>query len=327
MEPIIISKTLNFAKGSIEVRYNGIPSVNADLDKIDALLEDFISNHRHNYMIENVSIVRTILTNCEEKLLVIFYQDEKGSELVKYDNSNLFLYEKSQREENSEYYDRYKIKYEPTNGIKLHYNNHETDVADYLGIELVSKEITEIMKQIYYLKNAKPIVLDTDDKALIEIYKLFYNENPDFSSKGINIKVQTMMSILAEFGISLEDDYGFSLCGKVKMPVLLNLEQRVNKLYPLGKVSSFEDGVKLAEEPKKIIKIVGETIKETITNEQNQNEVLITISKVIHAGRYCISSNSDVKKLSEFIESSTDKVESSIKLVKRIETRIDKQVK
>lgn len=327
MEPIIISKTLNFAKGSIEVRYNGIPSVNADLDKIDALLEDFISNHRHNYMIENVSIVRTILTNCEEKLLVIFYQDEKGSELVKYDNSNLFLYEKSQREENSEYYDRYKIKYEPTNGIKLHYNNHETDVADYLGIELVSKEITEIMKQIYYLKNAKPIVLDTDDKALIEIYKLFYNENPDFSSKGINIKVQTMMSILAEFGISLEDDYGFSLCGKVKMPVSLNLEQRVNKLYPLGKVSSFEDGVKLAEEPKKIIKIVGETIKETITNEQNQNEVLITISKVIHAGRYCISSNSDVEKLSEFIESSTDKVESSIKLVKRIETRIDKQVK
>lgn len=327
MEPIIISKTLNFAKGSIEVRYKGIPSVNADLDKIDALIEDFISNHRHNYMIENVSIVRTILTDCEEKLLVIFYQDEKGSELVKYDNSNLFLYEKSQREENSEYYDRYKIKYEPTNGIKLHYNNHETDVADYLGIELVSKEITEIMKQIYYLKNAKPIVLDTDDKALIEIYKLFYNENPDFSSKGINIKVQTMMSILAEFGISLEDDYGFSLCGKVKMPVSLNLEQRVNKLYPLGKVSSFEDGVKLAEEPKKIIKIVGETIKETITNEQNQNEVLITISKVIHAGRYCISSNSDVEKLSEFIESSTDKVESSIKLVKRIETRIDKQVK
>lgn len=327
MEPIIISKTLNFAKGSIELRYKGIQSVNADLDKIDALLEDFISNHRHNYMIENVSIVRTILTDCEEKLLVIFYQDEKGSELVKYDNSNLFLYEKSQREENSEYYDRYKIKYEPTNGIKLHYNNHETDVADYLGIELVSKEITEIMKQIYYLKNAKPIVLDTDDKALIEIYKLFYNENPDFSSKGINIKVQTMMSILAEFGISLEDDYGFSLCGKVKMPVSLNLEQRVNKLYPLGKVSSFEDGVKLAEEPKKIIKIVGETIKETITNEQNQNEVLITISKVIHAGRYCISSNSDVEKLSEFIESSTDKVESSIKLVKRIETRIDKQVK
>lgn len=134
------------------------------------------------------------------------------------------------------------------------------------------------------------------------------------------------MSILAEFGISLGDDYGFSLWGKVKMPVSLTLEQRVNKLYPLDEVSSVEDSIKLADEPKKTIKIVGECIRETIP-EQNQNEALITISKVIHAGRYCLSSNSDVKKLSEFTERTTDEVESSIKLVKRIETRIDKQAK
>ena len=103
--------------------------------------------------------------------------------------------------------------------------------------------------------------------------------------------------------------------------------QRVNKLYPLGEVSILEDSVKLADEPKKIIKIVGDTIRETISKEENINEALITISKVIHAGRYCLSSNSDVKKLSEFTERTTNEVESSIKLVKRIETRIDKQIK
>lgn len=325
MKPISICKTLNFTKGRFEVKYNGIPSDKADLDKIDALLDDFINNHRKNYMIENVSIVRTILKDCEEKLLVIFYQDEKESELVKYDNANLFLYEKSKREENSKYYDRYKIKYEPTKGIKLDYNNHETDVADYPGIELVSKEITKMMTQIYYLKNAKAIVLDTDDKLLIEIYNLFYNENPDFSSKDINIKVQTMMSILAAFGISLGDNYGFSLWEKEKMPISLDLEQRVNKLYPLGKVSNLENSVKLAEDPKKIIKIVGETIREVITYNQNQNEVLITISKIIHARRYCVSFNSDIKNLSEFTGRTTNEVESSIKLVKMIETRIDKE--
>ena len=300
MKPISIRKTLNFTKGSIGIRYNGILNDNANLGKINALLEDFINNHRHNYMTENVSIVRTIFKDCEEKLLVIFYQDETGSELVKYDNSNLSLYEKSKREENSEHFDRYKIKYESPYDIKLDYNNKETDMSNYLGIELVSKEINEIIKQIYYLKNAKAVVLDTDDKALIEIYKLFYNEKPDFSSRDINIKIQTMMSILAEFGISLGDDYAFSLWGKVKMPVSLNLEQRVNKLYPLGEVDSVEDSVKLASEPKKIIKIVGECIRETILNEQNQTEALIIISKVIHVGRYCISSNSDVKKISEF---------------------------
>ena len=120
-------------------------------------------------MTENVSIVRTIFKDCEEKLLVIFYQDETGSELVKYDNSNLSLYEKSKREENSEHFDRYKIKYESPYDIKLDYNNKETDMSNYLGIELVSKEINEIIKQIYYLKNAKAVVLDTDDKALRNI--------------------------------------------------------------------------------------------------------------------------------------------------------------
>ena len=111
------------------------------------------------------------------------------------------------------------------------------------------------------------------------------------------------------------------------MPVSLKLEQRVNKLYPLGEINSIEDSIKLTDEPKKIIKIVGECIRETIPNEQSQNEALITISKIIHAGRYCLSSNSDIKKLSEFTERNTDEVESSIKLVKRIENRINKQVK
>lgn len=94
MKPISISKT----KDSIEVKYNGITANNdVDLAKIETLLNNFINNHRHNNMIENVSIIRTILKDCEEKLLVIFYQDEKGSELVKYDNLNLILYEKIKR--------------------------------------------------------------------------------------------------------------------------------------------------------------------------------------------------------------------------------------
>lgn len=82
MKPISISKTLNFAKGSIEVRYKGISSDNTDLDKIDVLLEDFINNHRHNYMIENVRIVRTILKDCEEKLLDIFIKMKKVQNML-----------------------------------------------------------------------------------------------------------------------------------------------------------------------------------------------------------------------------------------------------
>lgn len=325
MNSISINKVLNFAEGSIEVRFNGIPNNDADLEKIDMLLEDFINNHRHNYMTENVSILRTILKDCEEKVLDISYTDEKGSEHVKYDNSDLFLYEKSVKEKKDNYYDRYKIKYEPSYGIKLDYSNHENDVESVSDIKLISKEITEIMSQIYHLKNTKAIEIDIDDKILIEIYKLFYDENPDFTSEDINIKVQTMMSILSEFGIYLDDDNGFKLCGKDKIPLSFDLQQKVNKLYPLGEVNNIEDSVKLAKEPKKIIKIVGETIRETVSNEKNQNESLIMISKIIHAEKHCLPFNSDIKKISEFTERTTNEVESSMKLVKRIEARINKQ--
>lgn len=327
MKQVSINKKLNFTNGSIEVRYNGIPkNENINLAKIENLLEDFLNNHRSNNMIEIVTIIRTIFKDCEEKLLVIFLSDENEAELIKYVNAELFLYEKSKREENDEYYDRYKIKYEPPYGINLEYNNPETELIDYSSVELVSKEITEILKQIYYLKSIKAVILDRNDIALIQMYKLFYNENPNFSNKDINIKVQTMMYILSEFGISLDANYGFNLWGTEKMPVSLNLKQRVNKLYPLGEVLNIEDSIKLADEPKKIIKIVGESIREVIANEQDQNEALITISKIIYASRYCISSNSDVNKLSEFTKRSTDEVKSSIKLVKRIENRIDKQI-
>lgn len=324
MNNISIRKVLNSSKGSIEIKFNGTTSNNTNLDKIEVLLEDFIHNHRHNYMPENISILRTILKDCQENSLVVFYQDERGSEFVEYDNANLLFYERRKKEENSEYY-RYKIKYSSVNGIEIDYHNPETDMADYQSIELTSKEITDMLQQIYYLKNAKAIALDRDDKALIEIYKLFYNENPDFSSKDINIKVQTMMSILSAFGISLDSDYGFSLCKKEKIPLSLNLEQRVNRLYPLGEVSSLEDSIKLAKEPKRIIRIVGDAIRKTIADEQNQNEALITISKVIHAKRYCLSSNSDIKKISDFTERTTNEVETCIKLVKRIETKVDKR--
>ena len=166
-----------------------------------------------------------------------------------------------------------------------------------------------------------------DSKALIEIYKLFYDENPDFSLSNINIRVQTMMSILAQFGITLGADYSFSLLEKSKMPNSLYIEQLVNKLFPLGEITDVDEPIKLADEPKKIIKIVGECVREVINDGYNKDDALITISKVIHAGRYNLSSNSNVKELSNFTNRTQNEVESSIRLVNRIEKKLNNDKK
>lgn len=175
--------------------------------------------------------------------------------------------------------------------------------------------------------NVKAIKLNREEKLLIEIYKLFYNENPDFLNKEINIKIQTMVFILSSFGVSLSDNYNFSLYKDEKAPFSINLAILINKLYPFGEVENIKDNVKLNKEIEKIIKIVGQCIRDVISSEEDLNNALAVISKILYAKMYCLSSSADANRISEFTECTTEEVESSIKLVKKIKNKIENEIK
>ena len=315
---IEINETHEFDDGSIEVKYEGIP-LKEDINEkeVRRMVRDFIDNHKYDNMLENVIILRTILRDYNELLLEVNFSKKDDSEMVSYKNifgsrlTNWFAFIKDSL--------NCKIKYDSILGLKLNYFNEFGNIRKY------TDDLSAIMKYIYDLSNASSIVINDNDKELIEIYKLFYKENPDFSSKDINVRVQTMISILAEFGITLDFDYSFDLMGKKKMPVSLKLEEMVQKMYPFGVVSEVKDGVRLAEEPRKIIEVVGDNIREAIDGEDDMDEALITISKVIHAGRYNLLSDANVSEIAEFTNRSVDDVESSMKLVKRIERKINKE--
>ena len=318
METVRFSETLNFDDGSIEIKYEGVPlRKDIDVEEVRRMIRDFLDNHRHDNMLENVTILRTILRDYMGITFEVKLSNKADTETVSYNNiygsrlTEWFMYIKDSL--------NCKIKYDSLLGLKLNYFNEEGNLTKY------TDDLNGIMKYIYHLSNAKPIVINDNDKALIEIYKLFYKENPDFSSKDINVKVQTMMSILAGFGVTLDFDYSFNLMGKVKMPVSLKLEEMVQKMYPFGVVDEVQDNVKLAEEPRKIIGIVGDSIRDTIFLEDDMNEALITISKVIHASRYNLSSDADISEIAEFTNRSVDDVEASRQLVKRIEHKINKE--
>ena len=315
----------NFENGAVEFRGEYIP-LNNDIneDEINCMIRNYLGSHKCNNMLENVTALRTILSDCREKLLVISYEDEKGKELVKYDYTKLFYFEKTKKIDNDFENGKFTFKYDSDDGIDIDYYSDDNILEDS-KVQDFTKEIKSIMEHVKMLSNAKSVTLYDEDKELIEIYKLFYKENPDFSSKDINVKVQTMMSILAEFGVTLDFDYAFCLWAKVKMPVSLNIEEKVQKMYPLGVVDEVYDNVKLAEEPKKIIEIVGDSVRDAIHDEDDMNEALITISKVIHASRYNLSSDATVSEIAEFTNRSVDDVEASRQLVKRIEHKINKE--
>lgn len=318
METVKFSETLNFDDGSIEIKYEGVPlRKDIDEEEVRSMIRDFVDNHKQDNMLENVTILRTILRDYREEALKVCFCNKNGSETVDYTHiygtglANWFSFMKDSQ--------NFKIKYDSVLGLELNYYDEFDNIKKY------TDDLSNIMKYISDLSNVGPIVINDNDKALIEIYKLFYKENPDFSGKDINIKVQTMMSILAGFNVTLDCDYSFSLMTKLKMPFSLKLEEMVQKMYPFGVVDEVKDNVKLAEEPKKIIEIVGNSIRDTISLEDDMNEALITISKVIHASRYNLSSKADIREIAEFTNRSVDEVGASVQLVKRIEHKINKE--
>lgn len=320
MKTVKFRETLIFYDGGIEIEYRGVPlREDININEARRMMKDFVDNHKHDNMLENVTILRTIFRDYKEEILFVHFRDKNVEELVRYDNMWRVKGFGFLKEVKGDVSCKYKIKYDYPLGLEINWFNKAGNIKKY------TDDFSEIMKYISNLSNVGPIVINDNDKALIEIYKLFYKENPDFSSKDINVKVQTMMSILAEFNVTLDCDYSFSLMTKLKMPLSLKLEEMVQKMYPLGVVSEVEDNVKIAEEPKKIIEIVGDSVRDAIHDEEDINEALITISKVIHASRYNLSSKADISEIAEFTNQSVDDVEASVQLVKRIEHKINKE--
>lgn len=319
MTQININKLKKYENGTtLEFRYEGISNPVFDEEKAERLIETFFSNEKRvSDMERNISYIRTILKDTEEKLLVIKYNDGKNMETVKYDNKVLFLFEcKEYNDESSNYME---ICFTPGCGLKVSFSDLETNcIIEYPQSETIKDKFSKIIEHIDDLKNAGFVYLDKDSKLLIEIYKLFYKENPDFSKEDINIKMQTMVLILAQFDICC-GDYSFDFCEK--MPESLTLFQKVYNLFPLGEITIVDDPIELKASAKKYIEIIGETIRTKLGSEKNINEELIIISKAIYDGRYDIS-YPDIKELTEYsnINLTVSEAESSLK--KKVKLKI-----
>ena len=83
------------------------------------------------------------------------------------------------------------------------------------------------------------------------------------------------------------------------------------------------DNIKLKDESREIIGIVGDSIRELI-HDDDMDDALITISKVIYASRYNLSSKADINEIAKFTNRGLDEVKTSVQLVKKIEKRLDK---
>lgn len=175
-------------------------------------------------------------------------------------------------------------------------------------------------KTIKSLENASAIKLQEKDKTIWEFYKLFYEENPDFSSEDLSIKIQTMLCILVRFNISLGYGFDHTLLDN-KMPFSLALQYDLDRLIPLGEVQEIEEPVvQMTKRRKKEIECIGKLVRKYTKGDLNN---LIQLSTIIYGSRYDLSQNTNVEDVSLFTGYTNGDIEESIQLVRRIEEKIE----
>lgn len=161
-------------------------------------------------------------------------------------------------------------------------------------------------------------------EVLIEIYRLFYHENPNFCDNNINIKIQSMMVILLYFGLSFSSNYGFHFLEGKRIPISFNLQDDINSLYQIGEVMD-NNLVELSKYTKRIIKIVSDIIFKEGMNSSDIVELVTKVSQIIYTREYCLQTGVNTQEIAHFlnlpVEEPVEEIENKLQLVKKIENK------
>lgn len=307
----------------IDISFIDNPNVNKK--EIKKLCDKCFENMETFYNFDQIiTYIRTIYRDLEEKKLHIncsYSDDDKHRCIDMYINNKsltyFFLTEKIDKNtelsmECGEEQFKFEI-YKDKKRINL-FNTDKYDVY-----------IRNALKEMRSYENIEITELNNEHKVINDIYKLFYNQSPDFSDDNIELRVQAMLSILSHFGITLGDKYSFvNLPLFDKEPFSHNLSLLVKDLKPYGKIDDLVENIELKDSVKKIIRIVSENINSYVNEERDLDNVLVSLSTLLHAKHYNLPSV-DCEALSRYLGKSYGEVESKMKLIKTIKNNIKDQ--
>lgn len=323
---IQIDKDFNLPNGDvITLHYKGLKTKQEiEQNDVEFRIQAFITNHWHENTIENIESIRTILRHCQEKSLIILCKTNPRNvtEEITYADSSLISY----KEENKTYH----INWNTNTGINLTYLTHndpKESITDYEGLKAAKDNIGEILDKIYKLQQATHFSISRHQIAMIEAYREFYGENPDFSEKDIDIKIQMMTFILSHmtcYGCYF--DYPFRLFkfkSGDKMPYSCELEKElISTLYPYGKI---EDDFKFQYGDKHLrrdIKAVGETIKE-FAKDGDLIKTLMSINALLYVKLFRCWESDPIEDIANQAGITTNEVKDNEQLMDSINKKLE----
>lgn len=261
-----------------------------------------------NNILDIVRDIRTIFSDFNENFLELSVDTNIFKTHVIYKEGKLIYYK---YDGNLSIEEKLSFNYELDQSINFSITgNTSFDKDKYIELYSLYLKNTEI------LQNTLPIKTYHNEELLFKVYKLFYGINPDFCDKNINVKIQTMISILTQFNICL--NYPLSVYNRGKMPQNINLTYLVHNLRGLGEVDVEKlNTFKLTYPYESEIEKIGKIVRKCDID-------MITLSKLIHAGNYDLSEKSDKEYLNHMTNCSELEIKDSIKLVKTINKKLSR---
>lgn len=309
---------------------------NKDVEKtnnnlIRKRIDNVFNNNKFNLSLEEIIYyVRTLLKDLDDEyLLKIKLVTDNEDTYIEFLNKQLHYFEKTiQNDKDKKLF----IKYKSNGEIKIDYPkgflklNFEEQNKLY---ELISKEL----KRLTNLTNIKSLELSRNDKVLIQVYKLFYGENPDFSSKNIEEKIQYMAYILSEYGLNLPSTNINDICFTIynKYPTSLYIKNWIRNLVPFADNIEYDNKIVLNKNHETIIRMIGNEIKNYLNQFEDDIKIqtFADFCKTFYTKRHWSSEYSTVEKnpKNECIICSEETTENHLKLMKKIDKKYETQIR
>lgn len=289
---------------------------NIDVEKLSELLDRCLVKIYGVKDIKTIILwIRTILRDIEEQNLRIIITEKKQITDIFYENKKLTLFHTSELLKDI----KLDVLYKDTLNFK--FSAFDRKVATNKTLREYERLIRSAMGEIFLLeKYSIRKKLYPEEIKICDNYKLFYNENPDFSKEDISAKIQDMCYILKHFGEC--NDYNFDKAYlEINRPVCLSLEMQIYHLIPFGEIKVNESEMKVSDGYKNKIKTIGEMVEKFTENNLNNLDklcILLYENEILERYNYF-----DLDKLAKKTRFTKEEVEENIALVKKIRKKFE----
>ena len=284
------------------------------------------------YSIESfVYQVKTVFRKFDEKKLSIdvicdSYDATNVNCSVRYKDGKLVLYRKQLDKEIGT------LEFEFSKGNGIRYNSLNKDITEFTFDEekafdfFVSQEkdhLRTLKNNSGARKKGDTLSFSSSERCLCSAYRLFYNENPDFSNYVTVLKAQAMVMMLEEHGCNVAGlEEGFVRYSR--LPSNQDFDNLCYKLSPFGEIDKSMCSANFTNSDKRKIEEIGSFVTDYIEKaESNKDDVLKNLIVIYYCRKKCMpwGQEDNVSALSKRYSVDSKEVSKCLALIKKVENR------